>query len=446
MNDLVIATARPVNAELRAFLNWALVWVVLVNLPFVALWPVGAPPRGWAIMIAAMIGLIVKPARPVVRFIAFCVVLTGCVLQLVSGMFSLGPRSLLYSLQFMAELDPGHSREYVGAGALVLIILCAAWMLLRRPANFTRPIWIVSAGALFLGVAFVDDRIAADVRGHYNRFASADTPFQSATQESGFVSAARGDRHLVLVMVESLGQPQGNPAMAKRLFASYLTPAVQARYAVTRGTSPYYQSTTSGELRELCGRWGDFPELLEAEDSRCLPSRLKARGYDTVAMHSFTSAMFERATWYPNAGFAEWHFMDDLLKQGGKQCGGVFPGICDRYVPAMLAERLKHAARPTFLYWLTVNTHLPIPEGQNLQDEHCERFAPELAARWPQICRQFMVWHQLDTAMVREIMADDFPDADILLVGDHMPPYFDRNHRMQFDPAHVPWLLLRRRN
>ena len=29
----------------------------------------------------------------------------------------------------------------------------------------------------------------------------------------------------------------------------------------------------------------------------------------------------------------------------------------------------------------------------------------------------------------REITAPDFPPTDILIVGDHMPPYFDRHHR-----------------
>jgi hypothetical protein len=37
-----------------------------------------------------------------------------------------------------------------------------------------------------------------------------------------------------------------------------------------------------------------------------------------------------------------------------------------------------------------------------------------------------------------EIAASDFPEADILIVGDHMPPYFDRHHRTQFDRRKGP--------
>ena len=72
--------------------------------------------------------------------------------------------------------------------------------------------------------------------------------------------------------------------------------------------------------------------------------------------------------------------------------------------------------------------------------------SPILARDFPQICRQFNIWHDIDSAMVKQITAADFPDSDILLVGDHMPPYFDLHHRTQFDPEHVPYLYLRRKD
>ena len=69
-----------------------------------------------------------------------------------------------------------------------------------------------------------------------------------------------------------------------------------------------------------------------------------------------------------------------------------------------------------------------------------------LARDFPQICRQFTIYHDIDVEMVKQITAKDFPESDILLVGDHMPPYFDRYHRTQFDPEHVPWLYLRHKD
>ena len=126
-----------------------------------------------------------------------------------------------------------------------------------------------------------------------------------------------------------------------------------------------------------------------------------------------------------------------------RECGGVFAGACDRDVPPLLAAQLKQGKRPQFVYWLTLNSHLPVPPGLNLDVDHCERISATLAEQYPMICRQFALWDQIDAALVKEITAADFPPTDILIVGDHMPPYFDRHHRSQFAPDRVPWLLLR---
>jgi hypothetical protein len=84
-----------------------------------------------------------------------------------------------------------------------------------------------------------------------------------------------------------------------------------------------------------------------------------------------------------------------------------------------------------------------VPPGRNLEVENCERVSPRLASEYPMICRQFAIFDAIDAALVREITAPDFPPTDILIVGDHMPPYFDRHYRRQFAPDRVPWLLLR---
>ena len=135
-----------------------------------------------------------------------------------------------------------------------------------------------------------------------------------------------------------------------------------------------------------------------------------------------------------------------MQRAGAGKCGGVFPGACDRHIPQQIAAKLKAAEKPTFLYWLTLNSHLPVPTGLNLNVDKCERISSRLNAEFPQICRQFAIYHDIQIALASEITAEDFPDSDILLVGDHMPPFFDRHHRTQFDPEHVPWLYLRRKD
>ena len=434
------------SPDFRKFLNWALVWIVLANIPFTAMWIVGAPPRAIPIALAGLVGLIVKRLPRAVQWFAFAGVMIYSLLSFVSGLFSLTLDSLLYSMQFFAEIKPGNSIEYIVAAVVIAGILAGSWFLLKRDTNFSRPLHILLGGALIFGLVGADAAVGEGMRGHYFRPASAGAPFESAVSQSGFTARADGQRHLVLIMVESLGVPKDNRAMADKLFAYYEDSAVRQRYEVSQGTSLYYNSTTSGEIRELCGRWGDYYELLESDDPatlNCLPAQLARKGYATQAMHSFKGPFFKRESWYPRIGFGKSEFAADLEKRGAEWCGGVFAGACDRQVPKMLAENLKRARQATFQYWLTLNTHLPVPTEQNLRAENCEKVSVALAKDFPMICRQFAIFDDIDRALIKEITASDFPEADILIVGDHMPPFFDRHHRSQFDPERVPWLYLK---
>lgn len=436
------------SADFRRFANWALVWIGLANVPFMAMWFVGAPPRFMEIAIAGFVGLIVKRMPRIVQWTAFAAVMAWSLLSFVAGLFNLAMDSLLYSLQFFAEIKPGNSAEYIVAAIVVLGILVASWFLLKRDTNFEKPLHILLGGFLIFGLVGADAAMGQGMRGHYFREAPAGANFESATDKTGFAARADGQRHLVLIMVESLGVPRGNQAMTDKLFAYYENSAIQARYEVSQGTSLYYNSTTSGEFREMCGKWGDYYELLdaaEASQANCLPAQLAAKGYATHAMHSFKGEFFKRDQWYPHIGFESQEFWPELEKRGAEWCGGVFAGACDRQVPAMLAENLKRAEKPTFLYWLTLNAHLPVPTGANLNADNCARVSQELASEFPMICRQFAIFDDIDRALIKEITASDFPEADILLVGDHMPPYFDRHNRSQFDPERVPWLYLKAR-
>ncbi|MBP7951943.1 MAG: sulfatase-like hydrolase/transferase [Sphingorhabdus sp.] len=447
MTAAVINTPKPAfafDAEWRRFGNWLLVWVVMTNIGFAALWFVGAPPRFFDIVVAGFVGLIVKRFPFWLRYLAFTGFMVWTVLKFIGGLFSLTLSSLVYSIQFFLEIKPENSVEYLGVGAAIVLILIIALKVIKRDQDFSNPWMIIGSALIFMGLAATDIQMGKDMRGHYFRAAPAGAVFQSATSQSGFASAPAGKRHLVLVMVESLGVPNDNPEMSRLLFARYKnSDAVKARYAISQGTSPYYNSTTAGEIRELCGRWGDYYELLDGKHPECLPATLAKKGYATEAVHSFVGKFFKRDVWYPNIGFEKRSFADDLKDKGARPCGGVFPGACDRDVVKIVAQKLRQATEPTFLYWLTVNSHLPVPPGLNLNVDKCETVSATLAAQYPQICRQFAIWNDIDIAMVKEITARDFPEADILIVGDHMPPYFDKHQRTQFDPETVPWLYLR---
>ena len=440
------ALANPlrtaIDGDTRKALKWVLVWVVLLNAPFVPRWFIGGPGRAALIVVFAGLGLVSRTCPAWQRQLLFGGALTFSVTSQIAGMFNLELGSLLHSIRFLFELSPGNSIEYI-TGALILALTAGLGLTLaRKPMDFRGTSAKIGAGAAIALVACSDYAVSYDLRGHYMRSAPSDARFESGGVNSGWASAADGQRHQVLVMVESLGLPSKDPELRRRLFAAFLSPHVRRRYTVTTGTSLFYNSTTAGEIRELCGRWGDYYGLVDTRDDTCLPARLRQRGYDTIAWHSFDGDMFDRQLWYPNIGFARRVFADELVAQGTGVCGGVFPGACDRNVPQLIGQALARAQKPTFLYWLTVNAHLPVPPGENLGDENCARLSPRLAREMPMVCRQLAIWQSVDQALAKMVMAEDFPATDILIVGDHMPPYFDRTMRTQFDSRHVPWIRL----
>lgn len=449
VNAIAIAqrVGITLDDEMKRFLNWALIWVFMANIGFMALWFIGAPQRWWETGVIGFTGLIAKRFPFWLRYLVFVGVMTYSVLVFIGGLFNLNISSLMHSVRFFLELKPSSSYEYIGVGVGLLIILGMVFQLMKRDQNFSRPALIIAGGALFIGLAVVDIQMGKGMRGHYKRSAPEGALFTSATGSTGFAARADGKRNLVLIVVEAMGAPNGNKEIQRLLFKEYKdSPQVAARYDLSEGKSLYYNSTTAGEIRELCGRWGDYYDLVDKKDDGCMPAKLAKQGYHTIAMHSFTETFFQRGEWYPNIGFQTRLFEKDLQGKGARHCGGVFAGACDRDIPRQIAETLRAADKPTFLYWLTLNSHLPVPPGLNLNVDNCERVSPILARDFPQICRQFTIYHDINVEMVKQITAKDFPESDILIVGDHMPPYFDRHHRTQFDPENVPWLYLRHKD
>jgi hypothetical protein len=263
-------------------------------------------------------------------------------------------------------------------------------------------------------------------------------------QNSNFAQGTSGKRHLVMVMVEAMGLPR-DAALRRKLMERWRQPDIARLYEVSTGSTAYFGSTTHGEIRELCGRWGNYDELDAASAARCLPHRLAAKGYETSAMHTFDGQFLDRLDWYPKIGFKSLAFRDALLASGLAPCPGMFPGACDRDVPQLLGSKLKAAPAPQFVYWLTLNSHFPIPDDEALGTADCASFDAGLAARSPMVCRMFKLWAQTDERLAHLLLDPELPPTDILLVGDHMPPFNDRASRQQFDAERVPWVLLRRK-
>ena len=135
------------------------------------MWFSGAPPRHMDIIYAGLAGLVVKRAPFIIRYLAFAGLLTFSTLKFVGGLFNLDMSSLLYSLQFFAEIKPANSIDYIAGAIAIIFVLAVAWRILRRDGNFARPTLIIAAAGLVVSLAAVDLWMGKDMRGHYFRAA-----------------------------------------------------------------------------------------------------------------------------------------------------------------------------------------------------------------------------------------------------------------------------------
>ena len=427
-------------ARLRA---WLFLWILLANAGISLLWLFGSPPRSAVILVTSAIGLLVRGSPALIKRMGFIAALLASVIVFVAQLFSLTPATILSSLDVLPEMRPTAAPEYLVAAAGLIAIMVLGWWSARRDMAFETGTSLSIALGLTLAWSVTDAMVTISDKGSYQRDAR-DAVFQSAVQSSGFARHDGDRRNLVLIDVEAMGLPR-DPTLLRTLFKHLTSGAMRQRYEVRQGATRFYGSTVTSEVRELCGRWGGYDELLVHADPTCLPMALRRDGYETTAMHGFTPQFYDRARWYPNAGLDRLLFRRELMALGAGKCPGLFPGACDRDIPTIIARQLKGAHRPQFIHWVTLNSHFPVPSIAALHTDRCERFDPDLAEQGPMACRMVQIWSDIFARLATEMTAVDFPSTDVLIVGDHRPPFYDRRQRAMFSADQVPWIMLRHR-
>lgn len=438
-----LGTAPFSGRQTSSFLTWLACWLFLPNLPFLPITALGGPPRFMEVLACGIVGLVGRRLPYPLRAAVWIALLGWLLCNFIARMFNLDVSMIMSVAGLIFDLDLMASTEYVAGGALLLVSAALALFLLRRPADFDRPLLLLAAVATTIVAAAADYAVSHDTMGSYTRIAPEGAPNDSAVERSGLPALADGKANIVIVLVEAMGEPT-DPQLRARLDAIWMRPALRDRYEITHGRTAFYGSTTSGTVRELCGRWGNFPEI-EAADSGCLPARLRRAGYRTRGYHGFTADFFDRERWWPLIGIDAATFGPDLIKRGARLCINVFTGACDADVPRLIGSDLVASQGPQFVYWVTLNSHLPVIKSTTLGTERCRQFGPEKDADLPMVCRLFTLWEKAATSLTAMALRPDLPPTHILIVGDHMPPFTQQKSRLQFDPAHVPWILLRDR-
>jgi len=398
---------------------------------------IGAPPRTTAILAYATVVLIARMVPRPLSVVLFLAVAIYDAIATVALLFNLAPSELGLALYLTAELDLFASPLYAGLcfALLVLLVINVAALTLKRDIlKRGRPAVLLGAAVVFAAVDFLEN---TSPHYHFGTLYAKGQPMDSAAGRSGFrqdVTAGSG-RHVLLVVVEGLGH-FADPRHQAVLTKAFDDPELRKRYNVSSGTTTYYGSTTAGELRELCDSRESYDRLLGGLQLECLPQLMAARGYRTIAMHGFTGKYFERELWYSKLGFEKQIFGEDIA-DSTRNCGSAFRGPCDIDLIPAIGGELRNAKQPTFFYWLTLSTHVPIAPREGTPKLGCDRGGP---MQQVEVCYMSEMWSDVMSGLAR--LAIDNPATDILIVGDHAPPIWSKAGRGLFTPGKVTWVRL----
>jgi hypothetical protein len=400
---------------------------------------VGLPPRTGCILAYAALAMCARRIPFLITAVLFLALLAFDLVWTLSVSFGLRPHDLVLALDHARQIHVLDSPLYVTLIAVLAVASAATLRLLSNREWLLRGnIVALFAGALLL--AGVDYLSNADAHYNFGAMMAPDGPVESATNSSGFSSVAGvNGRNVVVVLVESLGYLT-DPRPRGMIDAPLYDARVLQKYTVTSGHTGYYGSTTFGEMRELCDTREPYEDFSATSGTSCLPERLHMRGYKTIAVHGFSGEVFERKEWYPKVGFDKELFGEDLLTRTKRRCGGAFRSVCDADLAPLIAKEAAYTNKPRFIYWLTLNTHIPVEPGDARTNFACQ--SGKTAFARPSVCRMGELWHDLFTAIAQLALDPAVGPAEILIVGDHAPPLWSKRGRAMFAPGQVAWYRL----
>ena len=249
--------------------------------------------------------------------------------------------------------------------------------------------------------------------------------------------------NIVLILTESWGFAK-DEQLNRMQIEPYVGSAIRDRYRVETGTVGFKGGTVAGEMRELCGESRNRRTSITLPSGyydACWPDRLAALGYRTLAVHGFTPSMFNRKTWYRQMGFGESDFLPELARDGANGCDGAFPGACDADVAVWIKNRLLGTPdEPTFVHWVTLNSHLPLPSHDDGAESHaCVVLHIE---QDHSLCTWFSRVELVHESVARLAMSLQLRPTIFIIVGDHAPPFLNASNRDRFSQTVVPYVIL----
>lgn len=359
-------------------------------------------------------------------------------------LWALGGMLLLWGLWCVLLVGvPKAGGRWFGWAVLLLATMQAS--LSFADGNFWRPV-TATQDRLLLGSAalFVTEQLELNAQVHelqrHDNVEYVRIKSPSAVQ-TAWPDGLPSSPKVLVVVAESWGLPHDADVLAQQVAP------LQAMVGEGRplrqmdvGSVRAVGATALGEFRELCGK---LPTKLNLKDitrerlGDCLPSLLKDKGYRTVGLHGASGGMYYRQYSYPAYGLDRLLFAEQLEGQLKARCHS-FPGLCDREL-ASVAQKQFEDSSPVFVYWLTLNSHIPYDRRDLVREDDglCGTLPTGATA---QLCTYHQLHRQFFDNLAALLGSPALSGADVVVVGDHAPPFHDQASRARFVENKVPYL------
>ena len=285
-------------------------------------------------------------------------------------------------------------------------------------------------------------RLAMDSKQNQITFPAPGAATSRVAREISIRGKSAAPYNIVVILVESQGL-LNNEGDMRRVLAPLIDPAIQERYLVARGEVHFYGSTMFAEMRTLCRIYMPYaiPTKLPGLE-RCLPNMLRRLGYETVSFHGYHRWFYQRELWYPTVGFQRIYFADEMQQFSPPKCGTLFAGTCDLWIADRVEqELLMPGKKRKFIYWLTLNSHLPV-DSVLASESNFDCAGTETLREDVGPCELAQIHFRLYTRIAQIMLNEKLPPTRFIIVGDHVPPFVTLSARALYDNGRVPYVDL----
>jgi hypothetical protein len=251
--------------------------------------------------------------------------------------------------------------------------------------------------------------------------------------------------HQVLfVLAESLGVLNIDP---DRLILFEPLLALTNNFALELGSIKSTGVTIDAEKREFYGLKTSLVTDLKLHRESFLNNFLDA-GYELFAFHNYYGAMYDRRQSLMAIGFKNVFFLDDFLVNDPdiELTGFFLRGATDRAIISHIAPVLNSnkSNGDRFVYWLTLSGHLPIDRKYSKLVGEPKRFENKPHQLLPEpVFRHEVIIAGLIDEIYKLISGGTVVNCDVIVVGDHAPPFGDPQFSGLYKNNLVPYLVMR---